>query len=48
MRCRVILQKEVGDDKVDEECGDGCEAGHAGLCKYVKHIRRIPTGILEC
>ena len=32
LRCRVILQKEVGTERVDEECGDDCKQGHGGLC----------------
>ena len=33
LRCRVMLQKEVASGRVDEECGDDCTKGHAGLCK---------------
>ena len=33
LRCRVMLQKEMGSGKVDEECGDDCTKGHAGLCE---------------
>jgi hypothetical protein len=37
LKCRVMLQKEVGSQKVDEECGDKCDVGHAGLC--LKHYK---------
>ena len=33
LRCRVMLQKEKGTGKVDEECGDDCKQGHGGLCE---------------
>ena len=33
LKCRVMLQKEKGTEKVDEECGDDCQQGHGGLCK---------------
>ena len=33
LRCRVMLQKEVGTGRVDEECGDDCKQGHGGLCE---------------
>ena len=33
LRCRVILQKEIGTERVDEECGDDCKQGHGGLCE---------------
>ena len=33
LRCRVMLQKEVGTGRVDEECGEDCKQGHGGLCK---------------
>ena len=35
LKCRVKLQKEVGENKIDEECGEDCEEGHAGLCRLV-------------
>ena len=33
LKCRVILQKEIGTERVDEECGDDCKQGHGGLCE---------------
>ena len=33
LRCRVMLQKEMWSGKVNEECGEDCMKGHAGLCK---------------
>jgi len=33
LRCRVMLQKEIGAERVDEECGDDCKQGHGGLCE---------------
>ena len=33
LKCRVMLQKEDGAQKLDEECGDHCTEGHAGLCE---------------
>ena len=33
LRCRVMLQKDMGSEKLDEECGEDCMKGHAGLCK---------------
>ena len=34
LKCHVMLQKERGYDElpIDEECGNGVESGHAGLC----------------
>jgi hypothetical protein len=37
LKCRVMLQKEDGAQKLDEECGDHCTEGHAGLCE--KHYK---------
>ena len=33
LNCRVMLQKEKGTERVDEECGDDCKQGHGGLCE---------------
>ena len=33
LQCRVMLQKEVGTGRVDEECGEECKQGHGGLCE---------------
>ena len=32
-----MLQKEIGTERVDEECGDDCKQGHGGLCE--KHYK---------
>ena len=33
LRCRVMLQKEIGTGRVDAECGEDCKHGHGGLCE---------------
>lgn len=33
LKCRVLLQKELVDGLVDEECGKDVQDGHAGICE---------------
>ena len=33
LKCRVMLQKEVGTGRVNVECGEECKQGHGGLCE---------------
>ena len=33
MKCRIMLQKEMGTERVEEECGDYCKQGRGGLCE---------------
>ena len=33
LKCRVLLQKDLVDGLVDEECGREVKDGHAGICE---------------
>lgn len=33
LKCSVMLQKELVDKLVDEQCGGDVKEGHAGLCE---------------